>query len=95
VTLAISLKRLTGMLAIFGIAAKVALFECVAHTSNWSAGTRILTYVTVAVGLLTMLFAVIDFGRSWELERSWRRWAPLLAFALGLLTFAPVLGYAA
>jgi hypothetical protein len=95
VTLAISFKRLTTILAIFGIATKVALFEWVAHTSNWSAGTRTLGYVTVAVGLITMLFAVIDFGRSWELERSWRRWAPLLSFVLGFLTFAPVLGYAA
>jgi hypothetical protein len=90
-----SLKRLTAMLAVFGIAAKVALFEWVGHTSYWTAGTTFLTYVTVAVGLLTMVLAVIDFGRSWELERSWRRWAPLLAFVLGFLTFAPVLGYAA
>ena len=89
VVAAISLRRLAGILAVFGIAAKVTLFEWITHTANWTAGTRILAYITVAVGLLTMVLSVIEFGRSRP------RWAALLFFILGFATFAPVLGYSA
>ena len=86
---AISLRRLAGILAIFGIAAKVTLFEWITHTANWTAGTQILSYITVAVGLLTMVLSVIDFGQGGH------RWSALLFFILGFVTFAPVLGYSA
>jgi hypothetical protein len=77
------------MLAVFGIAAKVTLFEWIAHTANWTTGTEALSYITVAVGLLTMVLSVIEFGRTRP------RWAALLYFILGFATFAPVLGYSA
>jgi hypothetical protein len=43
----------------------------------------------VVLGVLTMVLAVIDFGRSRE------HWLLLLALILGLLTFAPVIGFTA
>jgi ABC-type Fe3+-siderophore transport system permease subunit len=76
-------------LAVVGIAAKVGLFVWVDHTTDWTVGTSTLTGVTAVLGVLTMVLALIDFG--------WSRghWLPLLAFILGLLTFAPVIGFAA
>ena len=76
-------------LAVIGIAAKVGLFVWVDHTTDWTVGTSTLAGITVGVGVLTMVLALIDFGRSRG------QWVPLLAFILGLLTFAPVIGYGA
>ena len=76
-------------LAVVGIAAKVGLFVWVNHTTDWTVGTSTLTGVTVVLGVLTMVLALIDLGRS----RGY--WLSLLAFILGLLTFAPVIGFAA
>jgi hypothetical protein len=87
--IAVSLRQLTTMLAVVGIAAKVGLFVWVNHTTDWTVGTSTLTGVTVVLGVLTMVLALIDFGRSRG------HWLPLLAFILGLLTFAPVIGFAA
>jgi hypothetical protein len=87
--IAVSLRQLTTMLAVVGIAAKVGLFVWVNHATDWTVGTSTLTGVTVVLGVLTMVLALIDFGRSRG------HWLPLLAFILGLLTFAPVIGFAA
>jgi hypothetical protein len=76
-------------LAFVGIIAKIGLFVWVGHTSNWTVGTSTLTVVTVVLGLLTMVLATIDFVRSRG------QWLPLVPFVLGLLTFAPVIGYSA
>jgi hypothetical protein len=76
-------------LAVVGIAAKVGLFVWVNHTTDWTVGTSTLSGVTVVLGVLTMVLALIDFGRSRG------HWLPLLAFISGLLTFAPVIGFAA
>jgi hypothetical protein len=89
VAAAISLRRVTFTLAFTGIIAKIGLFAWVGHTSSWTVGTSTLTIVTFVLGLLTMALAAIDLVRT----RS--HWQPLLAFVLGLLTFAPVIGYAA
>ncbi len=89
VAVAVSLRQVTIALAIVGIIAKVGLFVWVGHTSNWTVGTSALTVVTVVLGLLTMILATIDFARSR------RQWLPLVLFVLGLLTFAPVIGYSA
>jgi hypothetical protein len=75
-------------LAVIGIAAKAGLFVWVNHTTDWTVGTSTLSGFTVVLGVLTMVLALIDFGRSRG------HWVPLLAFILGLLTFAPVIGYA-
>ena len=85
----VSLRQVTITLACVGIIAKIGLFVWVGHTSNWTAGTSSLTVVTVVLGLLTMVLATVDFVRSRG------QWLPLVPFVLGLLTFAPVLGYAA
>lgn len=74
-------------LAIFGIVAKVVLVEWVNHTSHWTVGTT-LSGMTVVMGLLIAVLAVVDFGRSRGHS------VPLIAFILGLLTLAPVVGYA-
>lgn len=74
-------------LGLVGIIAKVGLFVWVNHTTDSTVGTSTLTGVTVVLGVLTMVLALIDFGRSRG------HWLPLLAFILGLLTFAPVIGY--
>jgi len=52
-------------------------------------GTSTLTVVTIVLGLLTMVLATIDFVRSRQ------KWLSLVLFVLGLLTFAPVIGYSA
>ena len=75
--------------ALVGFIAKIGLFVWVGHTSNWTVGTSTLTAVTVVLGLLTMVLATIDFVRSRG------RWLALVPFALGMLTFAPVIGYSA
>ena len=84
---AVTLRQVTTTLAIVGIIAKIGLFVWVGHTSNWTVGTSTLAVVTVVLGLLTMVLAVIDFVRSRG------QWLPLVLVALGLLTFAPVVGY--
>jgi len=89
VAVAVSLRQVTITLALVGIIAKIGLFVWVGHTSNWTVGTSTLTVVTVVLGLLTMVLAMID------LVRSRRQWLPLVLFVLGLLTFAPVIGYSA
>ena len=89
VAVAVSLRQVTITLALFGIIAKIGLFAWVGHTSHWTAGTSTLTVVTVVLGLLTMVLATIVFVRSP------RKWLPLALFVLGLLTFAPVIGYSA
>ena len=89
VAAAISLRQVTFTLAFIGIIAKIGLFAWVGHTSNWTVGTSTLTVVTIVLGLLTMALAAID------LVRSRGQWLPLVAFVLGLLTFAPVIGYSA
>lgn len=86
---AVSLRQVSIALALVGIIAKIGLFVWVGLTSNWTAGTSTLTVVTVVLGLLTMVLATIDFVRSR------RQWLPLAMFVLGLLTFAPVIGYSA
>jgi hypothetical protein len=43
--------------------------------------------VTVVIGLPTMVLALVDYGRSRG------HWVSLGAFILGLITFAPLLGY--
>lgn len=85
----VSLRQVTITLAVVGIMAKIGLFVWVGHTSNWTVGTSTLSVVTVVLGLLTMVLAVID------LVRSRGQWLPLVLFVLGLLTFAPVIGYSA
>ena len=89
VAAAISLRQVTFTLAFIGIIAKIGLFAWVGHTSNWTVGTSTLTVVTIVLGLLTMALAAID------LVRCRGQWLPLVAFVLGLLTFAPVIGYSA
>jgi hypothetical protein len=89
VAIAVSLRQVTITLAFVGIIAKIGLFVWVGHTSNWTVGTSTLTVVTVVLGLLTMVLATIDFVRSRG------QWLPLVPFVLGLLTFAPVIGYSA
>jgi len=89
VAAAVSLRQVTMTLAFVGIIAKIGLFVWVGHTSNWTVGTTTLTVVTVVLGLLTMVLASVDFVRSRG------KWMPLVPFALGLLTFAPVIGYSA
>ena len=86
---AVSLRQVTIASALVGFIAKIGLFVWVGHTSNWTVGTSTLTVVTVVLGLLTMALATIDFVRSR------RKWLPLGLFVLGLLTFAPVIGYSA
>ena len=76
-------------MALVGIVAKIGLFVWVGHTPNWTVGTSTLTVVTVVLGLLTMVLATIDFVRSRA------QWLALVPFVLGLLTFAPVIGYSA
>jgi hypothetical protein len=89
VAVAVSLRQVTIISALVGIVAKVGLFVWVGHTSDWTAGTSTLTVVTVVLGVLTMVLAAIDFVRSrWQ-------WLPLALFVVGLLTFAPVIGYSA
>jgi hypothetical protein len=85
---AVSLRQVTMTLAFVGIIAKVGLFVWVNHTSDWTVGTSTLAGLTLVLGLLTMVLAVAD------LVRSQGHWLPLVAFMLGLLTFAPVIGYA-
>jgi hypothetical protein len=87
--IAVGLRQFTMTLAVIGIVAKVGLFVWVNHTTDWTVGTSTLTGVTVVVGVLTMVLALVDFGRSRG------HWVSLVAFILGLLTFAPVIGYAA
>ena len=89
VAVAVSLRQVTISMALVGIVAKLGLFVWVGHTSNWTVGTSTLTAVTVVLGLLTMVLATIDFVRSRG------RWLALVPFALGMLTFAPVIGYSA
>ena len=89
VAVAMSLRQVTIASALVGVIAKIGLFVWVGHTSNWTIGTSTLTVVTVVLGLLTMVLATIDFVRSR------RKWLPLGLFVLGLLTFAPVIGYSA
>lgn len=89
VAITVSLRQVTITLALVGIIAKIGLFVWVGHTSNWTVGTSTLTVITVVLGLLTMVLATIDFVRSR------RQWLPLGLFVLGLLTFAPVIGYSA
>jgi len=89
VAVAVSLRQVTIASALVGFIAKIGLFVWVGHTSNWTVGTSTLTVVTVVLGLLTMALATIDFVRSR------RKWLPLGLFVLGLLTFAPVIGYSA
>ncbi len=89
VAAAISLRQVTITLAFIGIIAKIGLFVWVGHTSTWTVGTSSLTVVTIVLGLLTMTLAAIDFVRSRG------EWLPLVTFVLGLVTFAPVLGYSA
>jgi hypothetical protein len=84
----LSLRRITMALGVAGFAAKLGLFVWVDHTSYWTIGTRTLSDVTVLFGILTMTLALIDFVRSRG------DWPPLVAFILGLLAFAPVIGYA-
>ena len=87
--LAVSLRQVTITMAVVGIVAKIGLFFWVGHTSNWTVGTSTLTVVTVVLGLLTMVLATIDVVRSrWQ-------WMALVPLFLGLLTFAPVIGYSA
>jgi hypothetical protein len=86
--IAVGLRQLTMTLAVVGFAAKIGLFVWVNHTTGWTVGTSTLAGVTVVVGVLTMVLALIDFGKSRGLG------VPLIAFVLGLLTFAPVVGYA-
>jgi hypothetical protein len=86
---AISLRQATFALACVGIIAKIGLFTWVGHTSGWTAGTSTLTAVTIVLGLLAMTLAAID------LVRSRGQWLALVAFVLGMLTFAPVIGYPA
>ena len=76
-------------LAVLGVAAKVGLFVWVSRTTAWTVGTSTLTGVTVVIGVLTMVLALIDFRRSRG------QWVSLVALVLGLVTFAPVIGYAA
>ena len=85
----IGLRRVTMTVAVLGIILKVLLFGWVSHTSNWTIGTTTLSGTTVTLGVLVMVLAVFDFGRSHG------HWVPLVAFILGLVTFAPVIGYAA
>ncbi len=87
--IAVSLRQLIMTLAAVGIAAKFGLFVWVNHTTGWTVGTSTLAGVTMIVGGLTMVLALIYFGRSRG------HWVPLLAFILGLLTFVLVIGYAA
>ena|GEM_PF-4510893 len=89
VAASVSLRQVTIVLALVGIVAKTGLYVWVGHTSSWTVGTSALTVVTVVLGLLTMALAAID------LVRSRGQWLPLVPFALGLLTFAPVIGYSA
>jgi hypothetical protein len=89
VAVAVSLRQVTITMGLVGIIAKIGLFVWVGHTSNWTTGTGTLTVVTVVLGLLTMVLATIDFVRSRG------QWLPLVPFVLGLLTFAPVVGYSA
>ncbi|MBF6614728.1 MAG: hypothetical protein IVW55_16580 [Chloroflexi bacterium] len=89
VAAAVSLRQMTITLAFIGIIAKIGLFVWVSHTSDWTVGTSTLAGVTLFLGILTMVLAVID------LVRSGGNWLPLVAFMLGLLTFAPVIGYSA
>ena len=89
VVVAVSLRQVTIASALVGVIAKIGLFVWVGHTSNWTTGTSTLTVVTVVLGLLTMVLAAIDFVRSR------RQSLPLALFVLGLLTFAPVIGYSA
>jgi hypothetical protein len=84
----INLRRAAMALALIGIVVKVVLFEWIGITSAWTPVTRLLNGTTVVLGLLTILLATIDFGRSRG------HWVPLVAFILGLITFAPVLGVA-
>ncbi len=86
--IAVGLRPLTVTLVVIGIAAKVGVFVWVNHTTDWTVGTSTLTGVTMVVGVLTMVLALVDFGRSRG------HWVPLAAFILGLLAFAPVIGYA-
>ena len=89
VATAVSLRQVTYALACTGIIAKIGLVAWVGHTADWTAGTTALTAVTVVLGLATMILAVVD------LIRARGRWSPLVPFVLGLLVFAPVVGYAA
>jgi hypothetical protein len=89
VAVAVSLRQVTITMALFGIIAKIGLFVWVGHTSDWTVGSSTLTVVTVVLGLLTMVLATIDFVRSRG------QWLPLVPFVLGLVTFAPVIGYSA
>lgn len=89
VAVAVSLRQVTITLALVGIIAKIGLFVWVGRTSNWTVGTSTLTVVTIVLGLLTMVLATIDFVRSRQ------KWLSLVLFVLGLLTFAPVIGYSA
>ena len=74
-------------MALFGIVAKIGLSGWVGHTSNWTLGTSTLTAVTVVLGLLTMVLSTIDFVKSRG------QWRALVPFVIGLVTFAPVIGY--
>jgi hypothetical protein len=85
----VSLRPLTFTLAVTGILAKIGLVVWVGHTSDWTVGTITLTIVTIALGLVTMALAVVD------LVRSRGQWLDLIPFVLGLVTFAPVVGYSA
>jgi hypothetical protein len=89
VGVSVNLRQVTISIAVVGIIAKIGLFVWVGRTSSWTVGTSTLTVVTVVLGLLTMVLATVDFVRSRG------KWPPLVPFVLGLLTFAPVIGYSA
>jgi hypothetical protein len=85
----IGFRRVTVILASLGIAAKLGLFACVGHPrAIWTAGSETLADFTIILGLLVMVLALIDLGRSGS------HWVPVTVFILGLLIAAPFIGAA-
>jgi hypothetical protein len=85
----ISLRRAIVILALFGIVAKVGLFGWMSDPhSQWTTGSLTLAGFTIVLGLLVMVLALFDLGRSGG------HWVPVTAFILGLLIAAPFIGAA-
>ena len=82
-------RRVTMTMATGGFIAKVMLFIVLYISPGETLGSDALIWATVVVGLLTVILAFVGLVFSRD------KWMFLLAMALGLLTFAPVVGYSA
>ena len=89
VTATISFRRFTLLAAAIGIASKLVLFLVITRTNHWTVGTQTLTWATIVSGLMTIGLALVG------LLGSGSDWMYFVAFVLGLITAAPVLGYSA